>query len=72
MVQQLFPDHGPEQLQTTSTQCLQNTARDDWPVTGKASIHFMEVPASTGKYLGLQIKQSFKPWNYNWTANYIA
>lgn len=28
MVQQLFPDHGAEHIQTASTQCLQNTARN--------------------------------------------
>lgn len=65
MVQQLFPDHGSEKLQTTSTQHLQNTARDNWPVTGKASVHYMEVPADTRKYLGLQMKQSFKLSKYN-------
>lgn len=51
MVQQLFPDRGHEQLHIC-TQCQQNTARDSWPVTGKASVHYKKVPASTGRVSG--------------------
>lgn len=48
MVQQLFPDHGHEQLHICR-QCQQYTARGSWPATGKASVHYKKVPASTGR-----------------------